>query len=223
MAGTRVMESDEFLIRGPADIELDVVRFGRDSLPAGFHGAVFRAGVRGYFYLVSGHVDDPGWCSWRADERGHEGVGDRECAQRPVPHDRVERQGAPHRPGHVQARHRRVLVPRGPDRHALEMPGAARSEHQRRDQEVGTAVVGIEGIRDGLVADDRGLDGVFAEQAESLSPRRRSAARGWPPRRRPGPCGPDLLVDHRERGDEEGLPGQAPPGSRHGWASTLRR
>ena len=198
------------------------------------------------------------------DERGHEGVGDRERTQRPVPQDRVERKRAPHRPGHVQAGHRRVLIPRGADQHAFEMPGAVRGhqgvqdpeaggqqprrrhreepeaderqpgdhrergagarivcrvpdeepdQHERRDQEVRTAVVGVEGIRDGVVADDRGLHGVFAEQAERLlrgDDQQRVAGRRAAGLRH---VVPDHLVDHRERGDEADLPDQAPPGS----------
>jgi hypothetical protein len=63
-------------------------------------------------------------------ERGHERVGDREHAHGPVPDRRVQRQGAPDRPGHVEAGHRCVLVARGVDQRGLEVPGS-RGRRQR--------------------------------------------------------------------------------------------
>jgi len=94
------------------------------------------------------------------------------------------------------------------------VPDEEPDQHQRRDQEVRAAVVGVEGIRDGAVADDRGLHGVLAEQAESLlrgDDQQRVAGRRAAGLRH---VVPDHLVDHRERGDEADLPDEAPPGSR---------
>ncbi len=57
-------------------------------------------------------------------ERGHERVGDHEHAQGPVADHGVQRERTPDRPGHVQARHRRVLVARGVDQAGLQVPGS---------------------------------------------------------------------------------------------------
>jgi len=60
LTGMRVMEGHEYPIRGPPDIELDIVGFRRDSVSVNVDGAALRAhgmvSVRGYFDLVTGHV-----------------------------------------------------------------------------------------------------------------------------------------------------------------------
>jgi hypothetical protein len=94
------------------------------------------------------------------------------------------------------------------------VPHEEPDQHERRDQEVRTAVVGVEGIRDGVVADDRRLHGVLAEQPESLlrgDDQQRVAGRRAAGLRH---VVPDHLVDHRERGDQADLPDEAAPGSR---------
>ena len=67
-------------------------------------------------------------------QRGHDRVGGHEHPQQPVPDHRVQRQRAPDRPGHVQARHRRVLVARRSDQGGLGMPGS-RVPQRVRDPE----------------------------------------------------------------------------------------
>jgi len=94
------------------------------------------------------------------------------------------------------------------------VPHEEPDQHERRDQEVRTAVVGVEGIRDGVVADDRRLHGVLAEQPESLlraDDQQRVAGRRAASLRH---VVPDHLVDHREHGDQGDLPDEAAPGSR---------
>src|ERR1700734_1090064 len=59
LTGALVMEGHELPVRGPADIELDVVSARRGGLPVGLHRAALRtrrmASVRGYPHRAHGH------------------------------------------------------------------------------------------------------------------------------------------------------------------------